>query len=58
MAVEIDGSSHGDKLEEDGIRQKVLENLGIRFLRFSNWEIMNSLESVVEVIEDWIHLNK
>ena len=53
LVIEIDGSIHN--LEEikikDEIRQKNLEALGLRVIRFTTNEILNNLESVLETIE-------
>ena len=53
LVIEIDGSIHD--LEEikikDEIRQKNLEALGLRVIRFTTNEILNNLESVLEPIE-------
>ena len=53
LVIEIDGSIHD--LEEikikDEIRQKDLEALGLRVIRFTTNEILNNLESVLETIE-------
>ena len=54
LAIEIDGSSHGDKIQEDEIRQKEIESLGIKFLRFSHSYIMQDMDGVLRVIGDWI----
>jgi imidazole glycerol-phosphate synthase subunit HisF len=53
LVIEIDGSIHtlpGVK-ENDAERQKYLEGLGLKVLRFSNEEISHNLESVLQVIE-------
>ena len=49
LIVEIDGSIHEeeDYKEYDRIRQEQLENIGYKFLRFSNNDIMNSLDKVL-----------
>ncbi len=53
LIIEIDGSIH--KLEEvkqnDEQRQKDLENLGLKVIRFTNKEIRNNLEQVLQMIE-------
>lgn len=36
LAIEIDGSSHNEKVEQDIERQMNMENLGIKFLRFQD----------------------
>ena len=39
LVIEVDGESHMDKIEEDKIRQKRLEGLGLTFLRFSDLDV-------------------
>ena len=53
LIIEIDGSIHDlDKVKSrDIVRQKDLEDLGLRVLRFTTKEIMNDLESVLQRIE-------
>jgi very-short-patch-repair endonuclease len=60
LAIEIDGSVHNDDYNKikDAQRQDQLEDLGIRFLRFSAKDIMNDVECVLKVIEEWIERNK
>jgi len=52
LAVEIDGSVHS--LEEvkknDTARQKYLEQNGISFQRFSNYQVKHELENVISII--------
>ena len=52
LAIEIDGISHADTkiFEKDCERQKYLESLGIKFLRFNSNDIFNNLKQVVEGI--------
>ena len=54
MVIEIDGSIHD--LEEikmkDETRQKDLESLGLKVVRFTTNDILNNLESVLEIIEN------
>ena len=57
LAIEIDGSSHNDNFEKDFIRQKELEEIGIRFMRFLESDVRNNLDGVVIVIEQWIEEN-
>ncbi|MDD4902629.1 MAG: endonuclease domain-containing protein [Patescibacteria group bacterium] len=58
LAIEIDGCTHGDKEVEDEIRQKELEKLGIRLLRFTDSNVKNNCWAVVEEIKDCIEKNK
>lgn len=60
LAIEIDGISHDydeEKNKKDRIRQKELESLGIKFLRFSEREARNNMFGVVETIKTWIEEN-
>ena len=57
LAIEIDGSSHDDKYEKDLIRQKKLELLGVRFLRFTDLQVKKDMNNVLRVIEIWIEEN-
>ncbi len=56
LAIEVDGSSHDSEEAQlrDEIRQTRLESLGVRFLRFSNQEILTSMKTVLRDIEDWV----
>ena len=58
LAIEIDGSTHYYRDEEDEIRQKNLEKLGVHFLRFDDMEIKKNMFNVLRVIEDWIIKNQ
>ena len=51
LAIEVDGSSHFYKVEEDRERQN---KLGVHFLRFTEMEIRKNIEDVLRVIETWI----
>ena len=39
LAIEIDGMSHDEKINEDEERQKRIESFGISFLRFNDLDI-------------------
>jgi len=54
LAIEIDGITHENKLEQDGIRQKELERLEIRFLRFDDLDVRENLNGVLIAITYWI----
>ena len=54
LAIEVDGSSHNDRMEEDKKRQDKLESLGVRFLRFTEWDVRKDTDSIVLAIHDWI----
>jgi len=50
LIVEIDGNSHYSRPEYDRYRQNRLESLGYSFIRFSEGEVLNQLEAVVDRI--------
>ncbi|MDY6784691.1 MAG: endonuclease domain-containing protein [Cyanobacteriota bacterium] len=52
LAIEVDGPSHFREgaREYDAARQAFIESTGIRFLRFTNAEVYNNLDGVLEVI--------
>lgn len=51
LVIEIDGSSHDNKYEDDKARQGILESYGIRVIRFDEYEIRKQLLNVLRVIE-------
>jgi len=54
LVIEIDGDSHKLKGIEDQTRQRALEQLGVRFLRFSEQEVRRNTDGVVLAIDRWI----
>src|SRR5260221_1698129 len=46
LVVEIDGESHKD-MNADGTRQRYLEELGIKIVRYSNDEVLKELDWVM-----------
>jgi very-short-patch-repair endonuclease len=58
LAIEIDGNTHIYKYDYDEERQRVLEALGVRFIRFEDIEVKKSMNNVLRVIEAWIIKNK
>ena len=49
LVIEVDGGSHDYEIAvvEDGKRQQILEELGVSFLRFSDWEVKNAMAFVL-----------
>ena len=60
LAIEIDGITHYNRLAEikDERRQRKLESLGVRFLRFDDLTVKRDPTYVVSIIEEWIKKNK
>ncbi len=54
LAVELDGSSHDNKSEEDAEKTKIIEASGIRLVRFRNEEVENNLTSVLERLRRYL----
>ena len=50
LAVEVDGAIHDQQSEYDAARTAHLEQFGYRVIRFSNAEVMNDLQSVLDRI--------
>jgi very-short-patch-repair endonuclease len=52
LAIEVDGSVHETEKAKiyDRYRQKGIEELKIKFLRFSNSEIVNDISQVLDII--------
>jgi very-short-patch-repair endonuclease len=57
LVVEIDGEihNHEDNRKSDIERQKAIESMGIRVIRFTNQEVLCQPEVVIEKLEQVIH---
>ena len=53
LAIEIDGVSHIGKELYDAKRQRKLEDLGDRFLRFKDDDVFYNCDYVIKEIEKW-----
>ena len=54
LAIEIDGISHLNKANYDKKRQADLEIIGIKVLKFTDEEVNKNIETVLEVIKNFI----
>jgi very-short-patch-repair endonuclease len=56
LAIELDGLSHGweDVQARDQQKEAKLEELGVQVLRFDDAEVMNDMENVLRVINEYI----
>ncbi|MBP8973052.1 MAG: endonuclease domain-containing protein [Anaerolineae bacterium] len=52
LVIEVDGNIHKRQQEVDAIRQEFLEAQGFQVLRFANDEVLQSLDSVLNVIHE------
>ncbi|MDR3696612.1 endonuclease domain-containing protein [Mucilaginibacter sp.] len=53
LAIEVDGMSHNfeEAFLKDDIRQKRLENLGVKFIRFTESEVKYDMQNVIRGLE-------
>ena len=60
LIIEVEGGVHLDKLQKDYDegREGELEKLGLKVLRFTNEEILNGIEKVLETIRQNLILSK
>ncbi len=57
IAIEVDGGYHNNKeqIDYDKYRQEIIEDLGIKFIRFTNEEVINGTKQVVKKIKKFIN---
>jgi len=58
LAVEIDGDVHKKREEYDEYRDELLQHIGIRTLRFTNEEVLSSLEEILITISSILELRQ
>ena len=58
LVIEVDGDTHltNEEVSRDKIRQEKIESLGIEFLRFTNGEIYEGFDMVIEKIENRVNI--
>jgi len=54
LAIEIDGESHDDQKEYDGLRTESLNAYGVGVIRFTNREVEKDIEAVYQRLLDSI----
>jgi very-short-patch-repair endonuclease len=54
LVIEIDGSSHNNRLESDCRKQAELEAMRLKVLRFLDSDVLNNLAGVVSALKEWI----
>ena len=56
LAIEIDGATHStpEEIQIDNVRQEFIECEGVHFLRFSNADVFENMDWVLEtIVEDF-----
>jgi len=54
LGIEVDGGVHAEQKDADAERTRILEAHGIRILRFTNEEVTNEIENVLQKIAEFI----
>jgi very-short-patch-repair endonuclease len=54
LVIEIDVDSHRERYRSDQARQKSLEDLGLKVLRFHDREVKHEMGNVLRLIQNWI----
>lgn len=56
LVIEVDGESHfvGDAPIRDRERQDILEDMGLKFLRFDDMDVKMNISFVIRVLEEFI----
>lgn len=52
LIIELDGNPHLDNKEGDQERTNYFESLGIKVIRFWNWEVRENINEVMEKIKE------
>ena len=55
LVIEVDGPIHATQQEQDEYRQMILETLGLRVIRFSNYEVLSKSIAVRDAIRIALH---
>ena len=54
LVIEVDGGYHNDTQEQDQLRDQILAGLGYHTFRLTNEQILNDIDSSINVIEQTI----
>ncbi|MFH6603616.1 endonuclease domain-containing protein [Maribacter algicola] len=54
LVIELDGGQHKFNIEYDKDRTRVIEDHGLKVVRFENFEIDNNFEGVIKKIEAFL----
>ncbi len=56
LVIEVDGITHHDEniFLKDEVRDDDLSEYGVTVLRFNALDVVNKMESVLKIIENWI----
>jgi len=54
LAIEVDGGVHNNQKDYDGLRQSLIEDKGIRFIRVQNEEVNRDVNILLERIKGYM----
>ena len=54
LVIEVDGNSHNDKYNYDMNRQTKLQDLGVKFICFSDVDVKKNMNGVLSALENKI----
>ncbi|MFH1684214.1 MAG: endonuclease domain-containing protein [Candidatus Margulisiibacteriota bacterium] len=54
LIIELDGGIHRRQKDYDKLREAVLQDLGLRVVRFKNKLVLNNLQAALEVIKGYL----
>jgi very-short-patch-repair endonuclease len=56
LVIEVDGITHHweETIKNDEARENVLKSAGFTVLRFTDDEVLNHINAVIDYLEDWI----
>ncbi|WP_457271086.1 leucine--tRNA ligase [Pedobacter sp. UYEF25] len=55
LVVEVDGKIHDTQIEADEARTKILNESGFSVIRFTNEEVLNNVEKVLQTLRETLH---
>ena len=57
LIIEVDGGYHAERKQEeaDSIREQDLEQMGYHVMRFTNEEVLNDIDHVLQQIENYFN---
>lgn len=57
LVVEIDGSSHNEKMNYDSERDLYMQSLGLKVFRTTDYDVINNLDIVLKELKEFIIKN-
>jgi very-short-patch-repair endonuclease len=58
LIVEIDGGQHAQRIAEDAVRTRVLEECGYHVIRFWNHDVLRNIDGVLEALVQELNISR